>query len=414
MQDSNASSLTLIPEAQSPSRESEAMVLPGWPHFASDEIAVAAKVLSSGRVNYWTGDEGRAFEKEFAAYLGCRYAVALANGTVAIELALRALEIGAGDEVIVPSRTFFATASAVVAVGARPVFAEVDRNSQTVSAETLRAAMTPQTRAFIVVHLAGWPCDMPPILRLAADHGIRVIEDCAQAHGAALEGKKAGTFGDVAAFSFCQDKIMTTAGEGGMVVTDSRSLWDRMWAYKDHGKSYAAVYERAHAPGFRWLHESFGTNWRLSEVQSAVGRRQLSKLPASLAQRRHNASTMLGRFRQLKGLRVPIPGHGIEHAFYKVYVFVEAEHLARDWSRDRIAAELQRAGVPCQTGSCSEVYLEAAFPTEWRPQQRLPVAKELGDTSLMFQVHPTLLDEHVDWMCRVVERVMLQAVDGDS
>jgi dTDP-4-amino-4,6-dideoxygalactose transaminase len=383
--------------------------LPTWPHFAEDEVAAAAAVLQSGKVNYWTGEEGRSFEKEFAEYIGCAKAVALANGTVALELALRALHIGPGDEVVVPCRTFFATASAVVAVGARPVFADVDRDSQNVTAATLRAAITPSTRAMIVVHLAGWPCAMDEITALAREKEIKLIEDCAQAHGAAFRGQKAGSFGDVAAFSFCQDKIMTTAGEGGMVTTNSPELWEQMWAYKDHGKSYRAVYERHHPPGFRWLHESFGTNWRLSEVQSAVGRRQLSKLPEGLAARQRNAAKLITHLQSTPGLRVPVPGPEVEHAYYKCYVFVERQHLATGWSRDRIAEALQLEGIPCMTGSCSEVYLEAAFPQEWRPTKRLPVARELGETSLMFQVHPTLTGEHMDFIGDYMQHLMSQA-----
>ncbi|MDI6817695.1 MAG: DegT/DnrJ/EryC1/StrS family aminotransferase, partial [Actinomycetota bacterium] len=235
-----------------------------WPHFDQDEIDAATAVLKSGKVNYWTGDEGRLFEREFAAYTGCDYAVALANGTVALELALYALGIGPGDEVIVPSRTFIASASAIVMRGATPVMADVDPVSQNITAETVAAAMTPKTRAIIVVHLAGWPCDMDPINKLAREHGLAVIEDCAQAHGATYKGRAVGSLGDVAAFSFCQDKIITTGGEGGMLTTNNKDVWEKAWSFKDHGKSLDAVYNRQHPPGFRWVHETFGTNWRLT------------------------------------------------------------------------------------------------------------------------------------------------------
>ena len=383
--------------------------LPVWPSFAEEEVAAAAAVLRSGKVNYWTGDEGRLFEKEFAAYIGCEHAVAVANGTVALELALRALDIGPGDDVIVPSRSYFATASAAVAVGARPVFADVDRDTQNVTAATIEAARTTATRALIVVHLAGWPCEMEAILKLAKAAGWKVVEDCAQAHGATLHGKRVGSFGDVGIFSFCQDKVMTTAGEGGMVTTNSAELWKRMWAYKDHGKSYDAVHAKTHAPGFRWQHTSFGTNWRLTEVQSAIGRLQLAKLPDWLQARRKNAMRLMRCFGEMQGLRVPaLPAH-IEHAFYKCYAFVLPELLGAGWSRDRVAQEIASAGVPCSTGSCSEMYLEDAFPPDWRPEQRLKSAKELGETSLMFQVHPTLTDAHIEFMCEVVMRVMQEA-----
>jgi dTDP-4-amino-4,6-dideoxygalactose transaminase len=386
-------------------------MLPAWPSFAEDEVAAAAAVLRSGRVSYWTGDEGRQFEKEFAAYIGCAHAVAVANGTVALELALRALEVGAGDEVVIPSRSYFATASAVVAVGARPVFADVDRDSQNLTAATIQAAVSPRTKAVIVVHLAGWPSAMGEILHFTSQHGLSVVEDCAQAHGATLNGQRVGSFGDIGTFSFCQDKIMTTAGEGGMVTTSSDELWKRMWAYKDHGKSYETVYGKNHPPGFRWQHDSFGTNWRLTEVQSAIGRRQLGKLPAWLAARRRNAHRLVESFRTIRGLRIPVMPDEIEHAFYKCYAFVAPEQLGPGWDRDRIAQSITALGVPCSTGSCSEIYLEAAFPAEWRPAQRLPGAKELGETSLMFQVHPTLTKQHIDRMCEVVGQVMSEATN---
>jgi dTDP-4-amino-4,6-dideoxygalactose transaminase len=266
-----------------------------WPVFDDEQIAAAAAVLRSGRVNYWTGEEGRAFEAEFADAVGCRYGIALANGTVALELALRGFEIGAGDEVVVTPRTFLATASCAVACGATPVFADVDPVSQNITADTIRAVLSPRTKAVIAVHLAGWPCDMEPIATLCRERGLKLIEDCAQAHGATYRGRPVGSLGDAAAFSFCQDKIMTTAGEGGMLVTDDRTLWSRAWAYKDHGKSFEAVYERQHPPGFRWLHESFGTNWRMTELQAAIGRVQLRRLPAWLEHRRRNAAILTER-----------------------------------------------------------------------------------------------------------------------
>ncbi len=380
-----------------------------WPHFKEDEIEAAAAVLRSGKVNYWTGEEGQRFEREFAEYTRRKHAVAVANGTVALELALRALEVGPGHEVITTSRTFIATASSVVAVGARPVFADVDRDSQNITAETIRAVLTPATRAIIPVHLAGWPCEMDEILSLAEQHGLKVIEDCAQAHGAKYRGRSVGSFGDIAAFSFCQDKNMTTAGEGGMVVTDSERLWSRMWSYKDHGKSYEKAWCQAPSPRFRWLHDSFGTNWRLSEVQSAVGRVQLRKLPNWIFIRRRYAALLTERLSSLPGLRVPSPPAHSEHSYYKFYAFVVPEKLAEGWDRDRIARTIAAQGVPCKGGICSEVYLEQAFPPLWRPRQRLPVARELGENSLMFLVHPTLTEANIAHVCEVTREVMLRA-----
>ncbi len=381
-----------------------------WPSFSEEEANCARDVILSNKVNYWTGQECRQFEREFAAWTETKFAVAVANGTVALDLALLALGIGTGDEVIVTSRTFLASVSSIINAGAVPVFADVNADSQNIDVSTISAVLSPRTKAIICVHLAGWPCDMDPIMALAAEHGIRVIEDCAQAHGARYKGRPVGSIGDIGAWSFCQDKIMTTGGEGGMVTTNDRELWSKMWSFKDHGKSWEAVYEREHAPGFRWLHESFGTNWRMLEVQGGIGRIQLRRMPQWHQSRVENAHRIWDCAKGLPGLRVPeIPSDCI-HAAYKCYVFVEPDQLAEGWSRDRILNEINSLGVPCFSGSCSEVYLEKAFDdTGWRPQQRLPVARQLGETSLMFLVHPTLTEAEIEKSCDVLIKVMQNA-----
>lgn len=384
-----------------------------WPYLTEDEIEVACAVLRSGKINYWTGEEGRLFEQEYAAFSRSKYAVAVANGTVALELALHALGIGPGDEVVVPSRTFIASASSVVMRGGRPVIADVDRDSQNLTAETVRLVLSPKTKAVIAVHLAGWPCDMDPILDLAREHNLKVIEDCAQAHGATYRGRPVGSIGDVGAFSFCQDKILTTGGEGGMLTTNDASLWERAWSFKDHGKSYHAVYHRKHAPGFHWLHESFGTNWRLTEMQSALGRVLLKKLPTRVAVRRRLATILDDRFSQIPGLRVTKPSHEFGHSYYKYYVFIEPQMLKPEWSRCRILQAISAEGIPCFTGSCAEIYREMAFSREQRPGQRLRVASELGETSLMFQVHSTLSEQDMHDTACAVEKVMLTAARED-
>ena len=378
-----------------------------WPSFTQEEADAVRDVILSNKVNYWTGQECRTFEKEFAEWTNTAYAVAMTNGTVAIDAALIALGIGAGDEVIVTPRTFLASVSSIVNAGAVPVFAEVDRDSQNITADTIRAALTPRTKAVICVHLAGWPCDMDPIMALADEHGLKVIEDCAQAHGARYKGRPVGSIGHVGAWSFCQDKIMSTGGEGGMVTTNDRALWSRMWSVKDHGKSWEAVYEREHAPGFRWVHESFGSNWRMMETQAAIGRIQLGRMTDWHTSRTTYAEKIWATAKDLKGLRTPAIPEDIKHAAYKCYVFIEAATLTEGWSRDRILGEITARGVPCFSGSCSEVYLEKAFDnTGWRPSVRLPVARELGETSLMFLVHPTLSEAEIEKTCSVLREVM--------
>ncbi|MEJ7930603.1 DegT/DnrJ/EryC1/StrS aminotransferase family protein [Ramlibacter sp. AN1015] len=381
-----------------------------WPSFTAEEADAVRAVLLSNKVNYWTGGECRAFEAEFAAWCGAKHAVALANGTLALDVALKALGIGPGDEVIVPPRTFMATASSVVTAGAVPVFADVDADSGSLCAATIEKVITPRTRAVICVHLAGWPCDMDPIMELARNHGLKVIEDCAQAHGARYKGRSVGSIGHVGAWSFCQDKIMTTGGEGGMVTTSEEALWRSMWAYKDHGKSYAAVYEREHPPGFRWLHESFGTNWRMLEMQAAIGRIQLRRMAEWTGARTRYANAVWNACKPYPVARVPAVAADSVHAHYKCYVYVRPQALAPGWSRDRIVEEINAEGVPCYQGSCSEVYLEKAFEgTGWRPAERLPVARALGETSVMFLVHPTLSAAEIDRTCTVASQVFQAA-----
>jgi dTDP-4-amino-4,6-dideoxygalactose transaminase len=378
-----------------------------WPSFSEAEAKAVQNVLMSNRVNYWTGDEGRAFEREFANWAGATHAIALANGTLALDLALHALDIGQGDEVIVTPRTFIASVSSVILAGAKPVFADVDRESGNITASTIKAVLSEKTRAIVPVHLAGWPCDMPEIMALAKQYSISVIEDCAQAHGAMIDGKHVGTFGDVGAWSFCQDKIMTTGGEGGMVNTNDADLWSKMWSFKDHGKNWDAVYNRQHAPGFRWVHESFGTNWRMLEMQSTIGRIQLTEMNGWTQRRTQIARAManvLGQFD--KAVRVPREGNRATHAYYRLYAYVRPDGLKSGWTRDRIVAEINAAGVPVMQGSCSEVYLEKAFDgSGFRPAERLPVAHELGDTSLMFFTHPTITDEQLALACNVIEHI---------
>jgi len=385
-----------------------------WPNFTEEDAKHISKVLLSNKVNYWTGSEGREFEKEFAEFADSQYAIAVSNGTNALDLAFIALEIGKGDEVIVTSRTFLASVSSIVNAGATPVFADVSPDSQNITAESISKVLSEKTKAIVCVHLAGWSCDMDPIIELADKHNLFVIEDCAQAHGAKYKGRSVGSIGHIGAWSFCQDKIMTTGGEGGMVTTNDRELWSRMWSYKDHGKSWKAVYEREHPPGFRWLHDSFGTNWRMTEIQAAIGRIQLTRMTDWSSKRLANAKSIWNAAKKLKGLRVPDLScdgcrnecgqrTGCTYAAYKCYVFVEGT----EDDRDAIMASINEQGVPCFSGSCSEVYLERAFDnTSFRPKERLPNAKLLGETSLMFLCHPTLTEDEIQKTCDVITSVV--------
>jgi dTDP-4-amino-4,6-dideoxygalactose transaminase len=388
-----------------------------WPEYSIEEADAVKDVLLSNKVNYWTGEYCKEFEKEFASWIGTKYAIAISNGTTALDLSLRALDInGLGSisnmpEVIVTSRTFIASASSIINIGAKPVFVDIDRDSQNISVENIKSAITENTCAIICVHLAGWPCEMDKIMDVASANNLYVIEDCAQAHGAIYKGQMVGSFGDIAAWSFCQDKIMTTGGEGGMITTNDEKLWHHAWSYKDHGKSFHKVFNVNHPEGFRWLHDSFGINARMTEMQAIIGLIQLRKMPKWKALRSKNAQSILELCKKFpKSLRVPMPPNSIEHAWYKCYVFVKYEGIKDSWSRDLIIKEINKIGIPCFSGSCPEVYLEKAFEkTNFKPQDRLPVSKEIGDTSLMFLVHPSLTDEEIKQTCSAIDKVMNMA-----
>ncbi|HBI50083.1 MAG TPA: aminotransferase, partial [Moraxellaceae bacterium] len=329
------------------------------------------------------------------------------------------------DEVIVTPRSFIASVSTVANAGAIPVFADVDNNTGNISATTIAPKITDKTKAIICVHLAGWPCDMDEIMALAKQHNLWVIEDCAQAHGAKYKGKPVGSIGHVGAWSFCQDKIMTTGGEGGMVTTNDKALWQKMWEYKDHGKNYDSIYHKQHPPGFRWLHDSFGTNWRMMEMQAVIGRIQLKKMAEWTKIRTQNAKILRDALTQFAAdqqfLRIPdiefhqVMGSDSVHAYYKYYVYVRPENLPQTINRDSILNALNEKKIPCFSGSCSEIYLEKAFDNHpSRPKARLTIAKELGETSLMFLIHPTLTTNEMQTIANTTVDVLTSLFNANT
>lgn len=382
-----------------------------WPQFDEAQIAAVVATLRSGRVNAWTGPDVTAFERDFAAHVGSRHAIAMANGTVTMDAALRALGVQPGDEVVVSPRSFIASASCVLLAGAVPVFADVDRDSQNITPESIARVLTPRSRGIIPVHLAGWPCDMEGIMALARERDLWVMEDCAQAHGAAIAGRIVGGFGTLGSYSFCQDKIISTGGEGGMIVTDDDALFETIWSFKDHGKARALLGD-GHAGAFRWVHAAGpGTNLRMTGPSAAIGRAQLQQLPEWHAQRSANARHLATRLAATPIWRIPMPPPGVTHASYRLYAFVEPGRLAPGWSRDRILAEAAAAALPVFSGICPEIYLEQTFADpRHRPQDRLPVARELGETSLAFLVDPTWdvaeLDELADALLEIVANAL--------
>ncbi len=390
------------------------MSINSWPSYSKIEIEACSRILSSGKVNYWTGSEGKKFESEFEKWCGVEHALSLANGSLALSSAYLSINLGQGDELITTPRTFIATASSAVLLGAKPVFADVDLDSGAITVETIEPLITPKTKAISVVHLAGYPAYMPSIIDLAKSKNILVVEDCAQAHGAQIlengSWRSVGSFGDVAAWSFCQDKIISTGGEGGMITTHRSDLWDSIWSFRDHGKSRKAVYEKKHPEGFRWLHESFGSNFRMTEMQSALGRIQLKNIEETINSRTRNAQILISSLSQFPIIRIPeIPGN-LKHAWYKFNCFIRSEALAEGWSRDRIVSEINARGVPAFHGSCSEVYLEKCFQEAGLfPVKRLPNAKELGETSINFLVDPTINYSNMNFYTQIIVDILKQA-----
>jgi dTDP-4-amino-4,6-dideoxygalactose transaminase len=382
-----------------------ALNIPSWPIITQVERDAVDRVLASGRINAWGGTEVSSFEDACAEAFEVDHALAVCNGTVALERALEVLDVGPGDDVLVTPRSFLASASCVVRRGARPIFADVDLDSQCLTPATLEAARTPRTKAVVLVHLAGWPCDVPAIMQWAEPHNIAVVEDASQAHGAAISGKPVGGIGHVGCFSFCQDKIITSGGEGGLITTNDPLLYERLWSLRDHGRNRAMTRAPEPEPGFRWQQTAFGSNDRMTEMQAAIGRVQLADLQSRLEARRRNARLLHDAVTSGGSFRSPWPSERIDHAWYRYHCFAENRE-----ERDRILEQMHEAGVPCFQGPCPEIYREQAFADAgFVPADRLPVARHLGETSLQFLTHHTIgeacMHQVADRVAEVLERV---------
>jgi dTDP-4-amino-4,6-dideoxygalactose transaminase len=361
-----------------------------WPKMNDMMIEKVSDVLKSGKLNQWNNNSVKEFETKFAEYIKCNYAVAVFNGTVALELCIKTLGLKEGDEVIVTPRTFIASASCCAYYGIKPVFVDVDINSQNITLETIKGGITEKTKAVILVHLAGWPCDLEEICNYCREKGIYIIEDCAQAHGAKYKGKSVGSWGDINAWSFCQDKIITTGGEGGMVTTNCPQLFRKAWSIKDHGKDYDTVFNKQHPDGFRWLHKNIGTNWRMLPIQAVIGIEALLLLDSWVEHRR----TIAGIYNEglkdidiIGNIRLTLPNSDIYHSYYKYYFFIESEKFKI--SRDEIIQEINKNNIVATIGSCSEVYLEEAL-TEFKPNKNLNNTQELFTNGIMLLCDPTI------------------------
>ena len=387
------------------------MKISNWPSFDEKQIEAVVNTLRSGKINAWTGNQCKSFEDEFALFCKTKHAIAIANGSLALWAAYKAIGLKEKDEIITTPRTFIATSSSAIQLGAKPIFADIDRDSGAITAKNIEPLITKKTKAISVVHIGGWPAEMDPIQKLARNYNLRLIEDCSQAHGASIKNKSVGTFSDVSTWSFCQDKIISTGGEGGMITTSNEYFYNYIWSLKDHGKNLNAINSIKKDAGFKWLHDEIGNNFRLTEMQSAIGRIQLSKLPQWQIARESNAKFLFNYLKDIKSIRIPMPKDSIKHAWYKFYIFIKPEMICSNWDRDRIVSEINQAGFPAFTGSCSEIYLEKCFKKyDLNPSKRLPIAKELGETSLMFLVDHTIDIVSLERYAEVIKRILLKAI----
>ncbi|RLF84343.1 aminotransferase DegT, partial [Thermococci archaeon] len=297
------------------------------PLIGDEEINGVIGVLKSGMLA--SGKEVKEFEKEFAQYLGAKHAVAVVNGTAALDVALKALKIGSDDEVITTPFTFIASANSILFQGAKPVFADIDPKTYNLDPNEVLEKITDKTKAIVVVHLYGQPADMKAFKEIAEDHKLYLIEDCAQAHGAEFEGQKVGTFGDIAAFSFYPTKNMTT-GEGGMVVTNDGELAKKVDLIRNHGQAE------------KYLHVELGYNLRMTNIAAAIGRAQLKKLDGWNKKRIENAKLLSEGIKKIDGLTPPYVDPRAKHVFHQYVIRVEEEFPL---NRDELMAKLREKGI---------------------------------------------------------------------
>jgi dTDP-4-amino-4,6-dideoxygalactose transaminase len=339
--------------------------LPGWPQFSDEAIRDVETVLRSGKVNYWTGKRGMEFERRFAAWQGSRYAISVATGTAALHVALTALGIGPGDEVIVPSYTFIATSFSVVQAGAIPRFADVNLEDHCISAESAERLINERTRAIMPVHLYGNVCDMDPILALAGKHNLVVIEDNAEAFGGEYKGRKTGTLGHAAGCSFCQNKTFTTGGEGGMVTTDNEETAWRARSFRDHGYD---VQQRLSLLELEqklpYIHNMVGWNYRMTEMQSAIGLAELDRMDSwNMPARRRNAGIIVSALKELPEVRFfPVDTPERRNGWYVMAFSLDIERM--DCTIQEFVAAAGAEGAPCWKVFWPQCHTERAFQ-EW-------------------------------------------------
>ena len=360
-----------------------------WPNFSKDLISNVGRIIGSGKINYTEGPYGIKFEKEFSKFIGNKYSIAICNGTAALEVAIKSLRLPKNSEIIVPARSFFSSASCIVNTGYNPVFADVNLLTQNITINEIKRKITKKTKAIICVHLAGLPCDMPSIKKLANKKKIKIIEDCSQAHGASINNKQVGSFGDISTWSFCNDKIMSTLGEGGMISTNKKNLYEFCKRYINHGTNYK---NNKKTEKFIYNKDYFGTNLRITEIQSFAGLEQLKNLK-KIQNKRENISKiyfdLISNYQDF--FNYYYPSKKIKSAWYRLYFFLKSDVKNYQKIRFKIIKDLRKNNLKCFTGSCPEIYLEKAFKklNNFKPV-RLKNCKILGETSIALDINHTL------------------------
>lgn len=350
------------------------------PLMGEEELEAVRRVLESGIIAH--GPEVESFEREFAEYVGVEYAVAVANGTAALDLVLKAYGIAPGDEVITTPFTFVATANAILYQGAKPVFADIDPKTYNIDPNSVLESITPRSKAIIVVHLYGQPADMKALREIADDHKLILIEDAAQAHGAEFEGKKAGSLGDAAIFSFYATKNMTT-GEGGMVTTNDRRIAERVKLLRDHGQAE------------KYLHVELGYNLRMTSIQAAIGRVQLRKLDRFNEIRRRNAKFLTESLSSIRGLTPPYEDPRVKHVYHQYVVRVEDEFPL---TRDELKGFLAERGVGTAIHYPLPVFMQPLYRRLGYPSDMCPNSIEASRRVLSLPVHPALAEQQLRYV----------------
>ena len=389
--------------------------------YSKKQIQLVSNVLRNNKTNYWTGKECKNFEKEFSNYHGIKHSLTVSNGSVALEIALKALNLKKTDKVIVTPRSFVISASCVLNLGLKPIFADVDDNGN-LSIEGIKQAYNKDVKAIILVHLNGLSCDMDPILNFAKKNKIYLIEDCSQAHGATYKGKKVGSFGDISTWSFCQDKIISTGGEGGMISTNNKKLWLKCWSLKDHGKNYQSVFHKKHKTGFRWLHDDLGSNYRMTEMQAVIGREQLKSLDQQIKKRNFIANLYLKELKDFyqkynilkkpnfKCKTCPFKESKKKcnkciHGFYRLELFINKKKI----NLTKLIETINKYKIKCNVGSCPEIYREKIFKKlKFYPKKRLQNAKLLGETSIMFPINPYKPVKRIRSEIRLLKKIFIK------